>query len=159
MVGVRDPAHLTPVKVAVNPPVPVSTLRMNDLPAVAVGIVNVQFPVSVTVWNVPLVSAMVCDVPLLPMPTGESVKSVIVGLVRVLLVSVTVPLSVIKPPDPFAAIPSAVATPVAVNSAVRMFAAAPVPNATVPLIVPLVSASGNPSMDDVRASVTLFPDV
>ena len=49
IVGVVEPAHLTLVNVAVKPPAPVITLRMNDFPAVAVGIVNVQFPVSVTV--------------------------------------------------------------------------------------------------------------
>ena len=40
---------------------------MNDLPAVAVGMVNVQLPVMVTVCTVPLVSAIVTAVELLPM--------------------------------------------------------------------------------------------
>jgi len=41
--------HLTLVNVPVKPPAPVLTTKMNDLPAVAVGIVNVQFQVMVTV--------------------------------------------------------------------------------------------------------------
>jgi len=47
-VGATPPLHLTPVNVPVNPPVPVATRKVNDRPAVAVGIVNVQFPVMVT---------------------------------------------------------------------------------------------------------------
>lgn len=45
--GATLPLHLTPVKVAVNPPVPVLRRTVKDFPAVAVGMVNVQFPVSV----------------------------------------------------------------------------------------------------------------
>jgi hypothetical protein len=41
--------HLTLVNVPVKPPAPVLTTKMNDLPAVAVGMVNVQLPVMVTV--------------------------------------------------------------------------------------------------------------
>ena len=54
-VGAVPPAHFTDVNVAVRDPVPSCTaIRMNDLPAVAVGMVNVQLPVMVTVCTVPL---------------------------------------------------------------------------------------------------------
>jgi hypothetical protein len=56
-VGAVPPAHLTDVNVAVREPVPSCTaIRMNDLPAVAVGMVKVQLPVIVTVCTVPLVN-------------------------------------------------------------------------------------------------------
>ena len=42
------------------------------LPAVAVGMVNVQLPVMVTVCTVPLVNDRVCVVPELPMATTDS---------------------------------------------------------------------------------------
>ena len=64
--------HLTLVNVPVKPPAPVLTIKMKDLPAVAVGIVNVQLPVMVTVCTVPLVNASVCDVPELPIATTVS---------------------------------------------------------------------------------------
>jgi hypothetical protein len=65
--------HLTLVKVPVKPPEPVLTIRMKDLPAVAVGIVNVQFPVMVTVCTVPFVSESVWAVLELPIATTDSV--------------------------------------------------------------------------------------
>ena len=64
--------HFTLVNVAVNDPAPVLKIKINDLPAVAVGIVNVQFPVNVQVCTVPLVRDNVCDVPLLPIATTLS---------------------------------------------------------------------------------------
>ena len=46
--GAMPPGHLTLVKVAVREPVPSCIRRtMNEVPEVAVGIVNVQLPVSV----------------------------------------------------------------------------------------------------------------
>ena len=65
--------HLTLVKIPVNEPAPVFTIRINDLPAVAVGMVNVQLPVIVTVCTVPFVSNKVCAVELLPIATTLSV--------------------------------------------------------------------------------------
>ena len=50
IVGAVAAGHLTPVKVPVKLPAPVLSSSVNDLPAVAVGIVNVQLPVSVQVW-------------------------------------------------------------------------------------------------------------
>ena len=47
--GATLPVHLTPVNVPVKLPAPELTCSKNDLPAVAVGMVNVQLPVSVTV--------------------------------------------------------------------------------------------------------------
>jgi len=48
IVGAVPPGHLTPVNVAVLEPVPSwINLTMNDVPEVAVGMVNVQLPVSV----------------------------------------------------------------------------------------------------------------
>ena len=50
IVGAVPAGHLTLVNVAVRPPVESCTIiKINDLPAVAVGIVKVQLPVSVTV--------------------------------------------------------------------------------------------------------------
>lgn len=49
IVGDVFEGNLTPVNVAVRFPAPVLRKSMKDLPAVAVGIVNVQFAVSVTV--------------------------------------------------------------------------------------------------------------
>ena len=49
MVGDVLSLHLTPVNVAVNPPEPVFKNSEKLLPAVAVGIVKVQLPVSVHV--------------------------------------------------------------------------------------------------------------
>ena len=72
-VGATALGHFTDVNVAVREPVPSCTaIKMNDLPAVAVGMVNVQLPVMVTVCTVPLVSARVCDVPELPIETTDS---------------------------------------------------------------------------------------
>ena len=64
--------HLTLVNVPVYEPAPVLTIKTNDLPAVAVGIVNVQLPVMVTVCTVPLVKDKVCDVLELPIATTDS---------------------------------------------------------------------------------------
>ena len=72
-VGVVPPANLTEVNTAVLEPVPSCVvIRINDLPAVAVGIVNVQLPVMVTVCTVPLVKDKVCVVPELPIATTVS---------------------------------------------------------------------------------------
>ena len=65
--------HFTLVNVPVKPPAPVFTIRMNDRPAVAVGMVNVQLPVIVTVCTVPLVNESVCAVLELPIATTDSV--------------------------------------------------------------------------------------
>jgi hypothetical protein len=65
--------HFTLVNVAANEPAPVFAIKINDLPAVAVGMVNVQFPVMVTVCTVPLVKDKVCEVPELPIATTVSV--------------------------------------------------------------------------------------
>lgn len=64
--------HFTLVNVPVNPPAPVLIIKMNDLPAVAVGMVKVQLPVMVTVCTVPLVNDNVCAVELLPIATTLS---------------------------------------------------------------------------------------
>ena len=58
--------HFTLVNVPVNAPAPVLTIKMNDLPAAAVGMVNVQLPVNVTVCTVPLLNDSVMAVELLP---------------------------------------------------------------------------------------------
>ena len=48
IVGAIPLGYFTPVKVAVLPPVPSCiNFTMNEVPEVAVGIVNTQFPVSV----------------------------------------------------------------------------------------------------------------
>ena len=48
IVGAVPPGHLTPVNVAVLEPVPSwINFRIKDVPLVAVGMVNVQFPVKV----------------------------------------------------------------------------------------------------------------
>jgi hypothetical protein len=64
--------HLTLVNVPVKLPAPVLTINTNDLPAVAVGIVNVQLPVMVIVCTVPLVKDKVCAVLELPIATTDS---------------------------------------------------------------------------------------
>ena len=66
-VGAVALGHFTLVNVPANDPAPELTIRMNDLPAVAVGMVNVQLPVMVTVCTVPLARSMVTAVELLPM--------------------------------------------------------------------------------------------
>jgi hypothetical protein len=72
-VGAVPLGHLTDVNTAVLEPVPSCVaIRINDLPAVAVGIVNVELPVMVTVFKVPLVRDKVCVVPELPMATTDS---------------------------------------------------------------------------------------
>ena len=54
IVGAVPPGHLTLVKVAVRAPVPSwISLTINDVPLVAVGIVNVQLPVKVYDKTVP----------------------------------------------------------------------------------------------------------
>ena len=80
---------MTLVNVAVLPPVASCvTININDLPFVAVGMVNVQLPFSVTDWNVPFARDNVCVVPELPIETGVSVKLVIDGLTIVVAFSV-----------------------------------------------------------------------
>ena len=77
IVGAPAVGHLTPVKVAVPLPVDAAcrSNRINDLPAVAVGIVNVQAvdAVNVAVCTVPLVNEMVLDVVTVPITTTLSV--------------------------------------------------------------------------------------
>ena len=54
IVGAVPPGHLTPVNVAVLEPVPSwISFTMNDVPDVAVGMVNVQLPVNVQLKTVP----------------------------------------------------------------------------------------------------------
>ena len=72
-VGAMPLGHLTLVNVPVKPPAPVLAIRMNDWPVTAVGIVNVQLPVMVTVWAVPVDRDKVTAVELLPMLTVPSV--------------------------------------------------------------------------------------
>ena len=69
MVGAVPPGHLTPVNVAVVIPVAACVrIKMNDLPAVAVGMVNVQGveAVRVAVNTVPVVNAKVLVAPTVP---------------------------------------------------------------------------------------------
>ena len=77
IVGAPAVPHLTLVNVAVPLPVAAACLsrRTNDLPAVAVGIVNVVAveAVNVAVWTVPLVNAMVFVAPTVPIATTLSV--------------------------------------------------------------------------------------
>jgi len=97
IVGAVPPENLTPVKVAVVMfAADCVSFKINDFPAVAVGIVKVQGvdPVSVAVCTVPFVKTRVCDAPTVPITTTDSVKFVIVGLVNVLLVRVSVPVGV-----------------------------------------------------------------
>ena len=72
-VGAALLGHFTLVNVPVKLPAPVLIIRINDLPAVAVGMVNVQLPVIVIVCTVPFVNDKVCDVPELPIATTDSV--------------------------------------------------------------------------------------
>jgi hypothetical protein len=73
-VGAVPLGHLTDVNTAVREPVASCVvIRINDLPAVLVGMVKVQLPVIVTVCTVPLVRAKVWDVPELPIATTASV--------------------------------------------------------------------------------------
>ena len=69
IVGAVPPGHFTPVNVAVVMPDDACiNFRINDLPAVAVGIVNVQGvdAVSVAVNTVPVVKANVLVAPTVP---------------------------------------------------------------------------------------------
>ena len=64
IVGAVPPGHLTPVNVAVLDPVPSCTnFTINDVPDVAVGIVNVQLPVKVYDKTVPDAKLIVTAVP------------------------------------------------------------------------------------------------
>ena len=76
IVGAPAVPHLTPVKVAVPLPVAAACFsnKTKDLPAVAVGIVNVQAveAVRVAVCTVPLVSAIVLAVVTVPIATTDS---------------------------------------------------------------------------------------
>ena len=76
IVGAPAVGHFTLVNVAVPLPVVAACFRsrMNDLPAVAVGIVNVQAveAVRVAVWTVPLVRLIVFDVVTVPIATTLS---------------------------------------------------------------------------------------
>lgn len=77
IVGAPPEFHLTPVKVAVVavPDAGCLSNKVNDLPAVAVGIVNVQAvaEVNVAVNTVPAVIANVADAPTVPLATTVSV--------------------------------------------------------------------------------------
>jgi hypothetical protein len=76
MVGAPAVPHFTPVNVAVPLPVDAACFNINtkDLPAVAVGIVNVQAveAVRVAVCTVPLVKARVLVVVTVPIATTDS---------------------------------------------------------------------------------------
>ena len=106
IVGAVPPANLTPVKVAVVMfAADCVSFKINDFPAVAVGIVKVQGvdPVSVAVCTVPVVITKVCDAPTVPMATTVSVKPVITGVVivgDVLNTTFTVPVEVVTPVPP-----------------------------------------------------------
>jgi hypothetical protein len=65
IVGAVPPGHRTPVNVAVLVP-PCVRISVIEAPAVAVGMVKVQLPLSVTVCTEPVVKASVVEVPLLP---------------------------------------------------------------------------------------------
>ena len=77
IVGAPAVGHLTPVNVAVPLPVEAACLsnKTKDLPAVAVGIVNVQAvdAVNVAVSTVPEVMASVFEVVTVPIATTDSV--------------------------------------------------------------------------------------
>ena len=77
IVGVPVEPHFTPVNVAVPLPVDAACFNSNtnDLPATAVGIVNVQavLAVSVAVCTVPPVKAIVDAVVTVPIATTDSV--------------------------------------------------------------------------------------
>ena len=76
IVGAPDVPHFTPVNVAVPLPVDAACFNINtkDLPAVAVGMVNVQAvdAVRVAVCTVPLVNERVLEVVTVPMVTTDS---------------------------------------------------------------------------------------
>jgi hypothetical protein len=77
MVGAPDEFHFTLVNVAVVavPDAGCLSSKMNDLPAVAVGMVNVHAvaEVSVAVSTVPAVIARVAEAPTVPLATMVSV--------------------------------------------------------------------------------------
>ena len=77
MVGAPEALNFTPVNVAVVavPEAGCLSSKMNDLPAVAVGMVNVHAValVSVAVSTVPAVIARVADAPTVPLATMVSV--------------------------------------------------------------------------------------
>jgi len=77
IVGALPAGHLTPVNVAVVavPDDGWVKIKINDLPAVAVGMVNVQAvaDVNVAVNTVPFVSASVLDAPTVPTACNVSV--------------------------------------------------------------------------------------
>ena len=77
MVGAPEELNFTPVNVAVVavPDAGCLSSKMNDLPAVAVGMVNVHAvaEVSVAVSTVPAVIARVADAPTVPLATMVSV--------------------------------------------------------------------------------------
>lgn len=97
IVGAPDVPNLTPVNVAVPPPVVAACLSNNtkDLPAVAVGIVKVQAvdAVNVAVCTVPSVNVNVADDVTVPIALSVSVILFIVKL------PVIVVLPDIVPPD------------------------------------------------------------
>tara|TARA_R110002126_G_scaffold129164_1_gene271891 strand:+ start:1578 stop:2192 length:615 start_codon:yes stop_codon:yes gene_type:complete len=108
IVGAPPEFHFTPVNVAVVgvPDAGCLSNKVNDFPAVAVGIVNVQAvaDVNVAVKTVPAVIAKVADAPTVPLATMVSVYAVGVKLsdeVRVVnapvlgVVAPTVPLMLI----------------------------------------------------------------
>ena len=71
--GATLAGHFTLVKVPVNEPAPVLTIKMNDLLDPTAGMVKVQLPVIVTDCTVPLARLMVVAVPLLPIANNVSV--------------------------------------------------------------------------------------
>lgn len=101
IVGAPAVGHFTPVKVAVPLPVLAACLRSNtkDLPAVAVGIVNVQAveAVRVAVMTVPDEIAIVAELVTVPRATTVSVYALTVGLVSVGLDSVALEIVDEKP--------------------------------------------------------------
>ena len=105
IVGAVPPAHLTPVKVAVVMPVDAwVSVRINDVPAVAVGIVKVQGvdAVSVAVWTVPVEITKVCDAPTVPIATTVSVYPV---RVEVMIVGDVLNTTAVEPVDAVTPVP------------------------------------------------------
>jgi hypothetical protein len=98
-VGAVAPGHFTLVNTPLNPPAPEFTININDWPETAVGIVNVQLPVIVTVCTVPLVKEMVFVVLELPMDTTPSVYEPLIVNPAVVKPEVVIP-GVVIPVDP-----------------------------------------------------------
>jgi len=73
IVGAVFAGHLTLVNVLVKLPAPVLRSKTKLLLLPTEGMVNVQFPVSVTVCTVPFARDIVCAVPLLPIATWLSI--------------------------------------------------------------------------------------